>query len=306
MPPLTFADLAGWAGDDHAAAMAAYAASFAKLGPGWPLPQGRDARRFFEDHFDPVRTVAEDGLITGYYEPVLAGSPFRTAAFPAALYAMPPGLPPEGPWLTRAEIENGGHLANYALVWVADSVEAFMAQVQGSVRVRLPDGRVLRLGYAGRNGHPYRSIGAELVARGAIPVEQISAQVIRDWCKAHPDQVQDLLQTNPSFVFFRILDLPPGTGPVGALGIPVTSLRSIAVDPAHIPLGAPVWLETDGGLGVRRLMVAQDTGSAIRGPQRADVFCGTGDAAGRMAGDLKVAGRLTTLMPRDQAEKASR
>jgi membrane-bound lytic murein transglycosylase A len=303
---LSFGALTGWAQDDHAEAIEAYAVSHATLGPGWPAPDGGDARAFFENNFVPVAPTAGEALITGYYEPVLAGSLSFAEGFSAALYGLPPDLAPDAPWLTRSEIETGGHLIGRELVWVADAVEAFLAQVQGSVRVRLADGQLIRLGFAGKNGHAYRSIGAELVARGAIPAQAVSAKAIRDWCQASPDGVADLLRTNPSFVFFQALDLPPDTGPLGAMGVPVTTLRSIAVDPACIPLGVPVWLETEAGAGLRRLMIAQDMGSAIKGPQRADVFCGTGDVAGRMAGDMKGAGRLTALMPRGMVQGALR
>jgi membrane-bound lytic murein transglycosylase A len=169
-----------------------------------------------------------------------------------------------------------------------------MAQVQGSVRVRLPQGAVLRLGFAGKNGHPYRSIGQELVRRGEVTPERICAGAIRDWCAAHPGSVTELLRHNSSFVFFHALDLSPEAGPLGAMGRPVTPLRSLAVDPLHHPLGSPVWVSAPG---IARLMVAQDIGSAIKGPQRGDIYCGSGDAAGEMAGPMQLSGELVTLLP---------
>ncbi|MCX8507601.1 MAG: MltA domain-containing protein [Rhodobacteraceae bacterium] len=286
--------LPGWSADDHQAALACYLIS-ADLLPGhWPRPGKESARSFFERAFLPRPAVAP-ALLTGYYEPELEGSPYTTARFCHALYAPPVGWQAAQPWASRTEIEEGNLLAGQELVWLDSPLEAFLAQVQGSVRVRLADGRVWRFGFAGKHGHPYSSIGKELIRRGVLLENDASVAAIRDWAAQHPDQLTSLLRTNASFVFFRPLDLPPESGPLGTLQRPVTPLRSIAVDPDHIPLGAPVWVDWQGQT---RLMIAQDTGSAIKGPARGDIFFGSGAAAGALAGALKAEGRMTPLLPK--------
>ena len=166
----------------------------------------------------------------------------------------------------------------------------------------MPDGHVIRVGYAGKNNQPYRSIGQELIRRGIFDESEVSADVIQNWVRQNPGAGQTLMNTNPSFVFFRkIADLAPNQGPIGALGRPIMAGRSVAIDPAHVPLGAPVWIEKDGAEPMRRLMIAQDTGGAIKGAQRADIFFGTGRKAGLDAGRIKDPGRLIVLMPIDLA-----
>jgi membrane-bound lytic murein transglycosylase A len=293
MRSLTWSDLTGWDQDDHAAAWAA----FSVAGP--PL-SSLDARARFEADFVPVEVAAPGNAhFTGYYEPELAGARTRSARFCAPLYAPPGDLDPDRPWHDRATIVQQDLLAGNELVWLESPLEAFLAQVQGSLRVRLADGGVLRLGYAGKNGHPYRSIGAELVRRGIAPAEAMSIAVIRDWCAEHPDAVPALLDINPSFVFFRALDLTDGQGPLGALGVPLTPMRSLAVDPAIIPLGTPVWIDGPG-FGPR-VMIAQDVGSAIKGAGRGDIFFGSGETAGQAAGRLNARGRMVALFPKEQA-----
>jgi membrane-bound lytic murein transglycosylase A len=188
------------------------------------------------------------------------------------------------------------------IAWVDDPVELFFLQVQGSGRVRYPDGRMIRVGYGGANGHNYRSIGQELVRRGVYQPHQVSADVIKNWVRRNPVEGEDLLYHNDSYVFFReVSQVPAERGPLGAMNRSITTLRSIAVDPAFTPLGAPVWIEKEGADPLRRLMIAQDTGSAIKGAQRADVFYGTGDDAGRQAGRIKDPGRMVVLMPIQRA-----
>jgi membrane-bound lytic murein transglycosylase A len=208
------------------------------------------------------------------------------------------------PWYSRREIETSGIMAGRGLeiAWVDDPVELFFLQIQGSGRVRLPNGRVLRVGYGGKNGHEYRSVGQELVRRGVYSPHQVSAQVIKNWVRRNPTAGAELLRHNPSFVFFRKLDsVSAEMGPLGAMNRSVTGGRSIAVDPRFTPLGAPVWVEKDGAEPMNRLMIAQDTGSAIKGAQRADIFVGTGDAAGRTAGRLRDPGRMVVLLPIQRA-----
>lgn len=293
---LAFRALSGWAADDHAAALAVYGASAAPLPPEWPRPDGTAPRAFFEARFTPVLIGSEPALVTGYYEPEVAGAPARDDVFCHPLHALPPG----GCRFSRAEVVAGDLLAGRELVWLDSAVEAFLAQVQGSVRVRLPDGALRRFGFAGKNGHPYRSIGAELIRRGEVAAEAMSAAAIRDWCARHPGAIADLLNHNPSYVFFRPLDLPEDAGPLGAMGLPLAPGRSIAVDPAHVPLGAPVWLEAGA---LRALTVAQDTGSAITGAGRADLFCGSGCEAGERAGAMRLSGRLVVLFPHAVADR---
>ena len=290
--------LAGWDADDHAAALFAYAGTVDLLSDDWPRPDPSETPRHFFERAFGARSLAQDALLTGYYEPELAGSPVRTAEYSHPLHAMPADLPPDRPWFDRRQIEAGNLLAGQELVWLDSALEAFLAQVQGSVRVRLPDGRALRFGFAGKNGHPYSSIGKELIRRGALEESNASVAAIRDWAARHPEDLPELLRVNLSYVFFRPLNLPPESGPLGTLQRPVTALRSLAVDPDQVPLGAPVWVEWDGNA---RLMVAQDTGSAIKGPARGDIFFGTGAAAGELAGALKARGRMTVLLPKGAA-----
>lgn len=305
--PLSFDALDGWQEDDHAAALAAFLETCdLPQGPEWQsiaeaARSGPEPRAFFERFFQPVLIGDGPALFTGYYEPEAPGSLTRTDRFSQPIHARPDHLPTDRPWVTRAEIETGGLLEGQGLeiAWLEDRVEAFFLQVQGSGRIRLPDGRALRVAYDGRNGQPYRSIGQEMLQRGILAEGQMSAAAIKIWLRANPDEGRLLLHHNPSYVFFRVLqDQPEGMGPLGAMNRPVTAGRSIAVDPAFTPLGAPVWIEIDGSAPVRRLTVAQDTGSAITGPQRADLFCGSGETAGEMAGRMRDPGRMVVLMPR--------
>lgn len=303
---LEFSDLSDWAADDHDAALSVYAQT-CNLIKGYEWPQlcelaqsAPTARTFFELFFRPV--LIEDGqdmMFTGYFEPELRGSRHRSGRYQYPVYRLPSDIVSGSPYLTREEI-NGGALSGRELeiAWVDDPVELFFLQVQGSGRIRLPNGSTIRIGYAGHNGHNYRSIGKELIRRGVYEPHQVSAQVIQNWVRNNPADGQDLLNFNPSYVFFRELArLPADKGPIGAMNRSITTLRSIAVDPAFVPLGAPVWIEKDGADPMRRLMIAQDTGSAIKGAQRADIFYGTGDNAGRAAGRVRDPGRMVVLMP---------
>lgn len=309
---LTFQDLNGWAEDDHREALATFQNTCSLLrGPEWaPLcnlaadagTSRNAARQFFELLFRPVIVGTPPALFTGYYEPELQGSLTRTPRFAYPLYRKPPELTEGQVFHPRSAIE-GGVLRGRGLelVWLDDPVEVYFLQVQGSGRVRLPDGRVMRVAYAGKNGHPYRSIGQELIRRGASMAD-VSAQDIKAWVRANPGPGRQLLNSNPSFVFFRKLeDLPPESGPIGAMGRSITGLRSVAIDPDFIPLGAPLWIEKEGRSPLRRLMIAQDTGGAIKGAQRADIFYGTGLDAGEAAGRIKDGGRLIQLLPIDRA-----
>ncbi len=283
---------------------------------------------FFELHFDPHQVVNGDdsatGMVTGYYEPLLRGSRAPTGAYRYPLYAPPPDLlvidlaslhPDlkhrrlrgrlEGnrvvPYLSRAEIDNHPPpLKGREIAWVDDAVDAFFLHIQGSGQVQLEGGERIRIGYADQNGHPFRSLGALLIRQGELPPEKASMQGIKDWARRNPRKVQEFMNANPSYVFFRELprELP---GPIGSLGVPLTPERSIAVDPRVIPMGAPVYLATtrpNTAEPLNRLMVAQDTGGAIAGAVRVDFFWGFGDAAGQQAGKMRQAGRMWVLLPK--------
>lgn len=308
---LGFEDLDGWADDDHDAALSVFKSTCSDLDePDWAslcalAYDAKDARQFFELFFRPLLiTDGKDTLFTGYFEPELSGSPVRTARYRYPLFRMPPEAQESRPWLTRREILSSGVMVGRGLelAWVDDPVELFFLQVQGSGRIRYPDGRVIRVGYGGANGHTYRSIGKELVRRGTFQAHQVSADVIKTWVRRNPIDGEELLFHNDSYVFFReVNQVPADKGPLGAMNRSITPMRTIAVDPAFTPLGAPVWIEKDGVDPLRRLMIAQDTGSAIKGAQRADVFFGTGDEAGQRAGRIKDPGRMVVLMPIQRA-----
>ncbi|MBR9762023.1 MAG: murein transglycosylase [Rhodobacteraceae bacterium] len=310
---LGFDDLTGWAADDHAAALATFRVTCGDLrDPDWtaicamakaqPL---ESARTFFELVFTPV--LIQDGtpaLFTGYYEPELNGSRSRTETYRYPVYRMPLEAQTNRPWLTRAQIDEGSGIAGRGLeiAWVDDPVELMFLQIQGSGRILLPDGSHIRIGYRGDNGHPYSSIGQEMVRRGIYKAHQVSAKVISNWVRRNPVAGAALLRHNASYVFFReITDVSPEAGPKGAMNRSLTPTRSVAIDPRFVPLGAPVWIEKKGFRGMRRLMVGQDTGSAIKGPQRADVFMGSGPGAGKEAAKIKDGGRLVVLLPIQRA-----
>ncbi|MEP7097602.1 MAG: murein transglycosylase A, partial [Dokdonella sp.] len=302
---------------------------------GVSASDGAAQRRYFETNFSPYRLANADGtltgLVTGYYEPLLLGSRKRTPRFRYPLYAPPPDLvtvdlgevnadfrdkrvrgrvtsTPQGskvvPYYPRADIVSGAApVKGLEIAWVEDPVELFFLQVQGSGRLRLPDGTTMRVGYADHNGHPYRSIGRWLIDAGELPADQASMQGIKAWVRRNPERANALLNQNPAYVFFR--EMPSSgdesvVGPIGSQGVPLTPGRSIAVDARAIPLGAPVYLATTWPLSTRplqRLMIAQDTGSAIRGAVRADLFWGFGAAAAEQAGRMKQSGRLWLLWP---------
>jgi membrane-bound lytic murein transglycosylase A len=294
---------------------------------------GHDPRRFFESQFRPYAIQAFDGnatgLVTGYYEPLLHGSRTRTAGFDQPVRGVPDDLLTidlatvfpelkdkrvrgrlEGnkvvPYWSRAEIvARGDKLPARTLLYVDDAVELFFLQVQGSGRVKLADGSTIRLNYADQNGYPYQSIGRVLVDRGELKLEEASMQGIQAWARANPGRLDELLNSNPSYVFFREAANSNG-GPVGALGVPLTAERSIAVDPRSVPLGAPVFLATtrpNSTKPLNRLVLAQDTGSAITGAVRADFFWGFGKEAGEQAGRMKQSGRMWVLLPPEAAAK---
>ncbi len=299
------------------------------------VPGGDDraARLFFETWFRPFAVTDagnRSGLFTGYYEPDVSGSRGRKEGFEIPLYRRPDDLITVDLGLFRSDLAGrriagrarGGNLLPFEsrehiergslsgkgleIAWLADAVDAFFLHIQGSGRIILEGGRVMRVGYAGQNGHPYTAIGRVLVKRGELDLEQVSMQTIRAWLAANPGRAREIMVENASYIFFREVE---GDGPIGAFGTVLTPGRSLAVDPRHVPLGAPVWVETEAlatGTGaamapIRRLMMAQDTGGAIKGAVRGDIFFGSGAAAGERAGRMKDRGRYFILLPASSA-----
>jgi membrane-bound lytic murein transglycosylase A len=357
LTPAAFADLPGWAEDDPAPAIEAYARSCrrwlgrdddaaAARGPvagrvaDWRPSceaalafngDAAQARRFFEHHFQPFRVGdgrGEEGLFTGYYEPRLYGSRRRGGPYGVPLHRHPPDLiqvdlglfdPDLAGRRLAGRVENGrllpypsnGDIMGGALdgrglelIWVDDPIDKFFLQIQGSGQVVLDDGSVIRVGYAAQNGHRYRAIGRDLVEMGALAQDEVSLQSIRAWLRDHPERARELMARNPSYVFFTEVEgLNAEDGPLGSLGVPLTAGRSLAVDPAFIPLGAPLWVDVpvplpEGERQLRRLMIAQDVGGAIKGPVRGDVFWGAGELAEEVAGRMRSRGRYVLLLPK--------
>ena len=353
--PLSFADLAGWDADDHAAALAAFRRGAAVLADHPPkrralgtdaealaaclaragaMPADVDqptARAFFEREFRPFEVLPDGGagFFTGYYEPVVDGARRRSARFPVPLYRTPddlveidPDTPPAGidkgtrfarsgadgvtPYPDRAAIE-AGCLAGRGLelVHLADPVDAFFVHIQGAARIRLAEGGAMRVTYAAKSGHPYTPIGRVLIETGALPKGGATMASIRAWLTAHPAEAAGVMSRNRSFIFFREAPVEdPLLGPVAAAKVPLTAGRSLAIDRLIHSFHTPVWGEARlpgvaGGGVWNRLMVAHDTGSAIVGPARGDVFFGSGDAAGAVAGAMQASGRFVVLLPRD-------
>ncbi len=266
-------------------------------------------RRYFESNFQAyeIRNSAgsESGLITGYYEPVMNGSQTRTSTYNVPLYGYPnawrKSKPNPGP--ARAELISSGVLQGSEIAWVQDPVAAAFMQIQGSGKIRLQDGRVLRLGFAGTNDQPFKSFAQWLLDRKEITRGEASMQGISQWAKRNPERINEMLNANPRFVFFKELpgNVAADLGPNGALGVPLTAERSIAIDLQAMPLGAPVFLAATKPMSsesLQKLVMAQDTGKAIVGGVRADYYWGSGDAAGEMAGRMKQNGKLWLLLPR--------
>ena len=353
LEPLTFADLDGWAADDHAQAVAAFRASCAPLVrtrtpderplaaalmhvcrralAHTPMDEAK-AREFFETNFRPLRISRlgdTQGFVTGYYEPIVDGSRFPTREFTVPLYHRPGDLVAPGerkgeafpnrgpafrrtqdgklvPYYDRGEIEDGAldgqHLE---ICWLKDPFAALTIQIQGSARVRLEDGLIMRVNYAAHNGLPYTPIGRILIERNLVPREEMSLDRIRKWMNENPDQAKELRRKNQGYVFFRITGLADDGEPAGGEGVRLTPGRSIAVDRPLHAYGTPFFIEADlpiDGAAAktpwRRLTIAQDTGSAITGPARADIYFGAGEEAGRIAGRVRQPARFAMLVPR--------
>ena len=360
LEPIGFADLPGWAEDDHASAFSTFVASCRPIVRGRPpserskqpaLPMqkalipvcrralkrpnlDRDAaRRFFEENFRPLRIAKldrDEGFLTGYYEPIVDGSRFPTQIFNVPMYHRPPDLlapdarpgasfPNRGrvvrvtasgehvPYYDRGEIEDGALSGRWLeICWLKSQADLLTIQIQGSARVRLEDGVILRVNYDGHNGYPYTAVGRVLIERNIIPREKMSMAAIRDWMLANPLAANEVRRQNRAYVFFRVVGLTGDRQPAGGQGVALTPGRSIAVDRPLHAYGTPFFIEADLPISApgtaepfRRTMIAQDTGSAIVGPARADLYFGAGVEAGRVAGRVRQAGRFAMLVPRE-------
>ena len=331
----TFASLPGWANGDHAPVLASLRESCEKISDGDPYEgiggavfngepvfgragdwqpicaeayrtQSADARGFFERWFEPVSVNGageeQASLYTAYFEPELRGSRTRGGPYQYPIYRKPPELTKGAPFFERADIQRGAIAGRgLELFWIDDPVEAFFLEIQGSGRVRLPDGQVARVGYAGKNGRPYKAIGKTLVEWGAMPLEQVSLQSIKAWIRANPQRRDELLATNRSYVFFierPELAADPSLGPIGTFGTPLPAMRAIAIDRKTYALGTPFWIDFNSPLGpMQRLVLALDTGGAIKGSRRADFFFGSGAGPEQAAGATRARGRLIALAP---------
>ena len=341
LKPAAWSDIDGFAEDDLGAAWPVWlnSCSTLKNKPTWQAvcatalnmnnPDSTAIQAYFTQNFNVYRASNQDGtetgLITGYYQPLLKGSRTKSAQYPHPIYRQPSDLVtvelgelyPElkykrvrgklvgnklVPYMTRAEIEaSPSPMSGTEIMWINDVIDVFFLQIQGSGLVQLDNGEQVQVGYADQNGHPYNSIGRLLVERGELTLDQASMQGIKNWARNNMGKLRDLLNSNPSYVFFR--ELPVGLpGPLGALGVPVTAERSVAVDPKFVPLGAPAFLSTtqpNSAKPLKRLMMAQDTGGAIKGGVRADFFWGAGNESGKQAGAMKQVGKIWVLLPKD-------
>jgi membrane-bound lytic murein transglycosylase A len=362
--PLTFAQVPGWDQDDHAAAFKAFQkscervlASARERAADKPAPPSAQlvnacnvaaratgtvnkaaARVYFETFFTPnaVTHNGSEGLLTGYYEPLLEGSRTPQGQFQTPIYKRPSDLvnlvdetqrgtvgsalthakkTDKGvePYATRAQIEQGALRGkNLELLYLADPVEAFFMHIQGSARVKLTDGSTIRIHYDGKNGHPYSSIGRYLIDKGLLAADKVSMGALKRWLKIEPQRGNEVMWQNASFVFFRELKGAEAKGPLGAMNAPLTPGRSLAVDTSFHTLGLPIFVsannmthvnKTAGG-AFNRLMVAQDVGSAIKGPERGDIYFGSGEAAGELAGVTKHPGKFIVLLPNERPTTA--
>jgi membrane-bound lytic murein transglycosylase A len=355
--PAKFADLPGWEEDDHLAALQAFIKSSGPVLASARTPSTKTAgpspellaecrtalamagaslsragaKTFFEKHFTPHRVIHDgaQGLLTGYYEPLLEGARTPGGPYDIPIYRRPPDLvnlvaesergamahaltharkTPVGvePYATRSEIETGA-LKGQGLefLWLKDPVDAFFMHIQGSGRIRFPDGEMIRITYDGKNGHPYTSIGRYLIDVGLLAADKMSLDALKVWLKADADRGRKAMWQNASFVFFRELKGSEAESPLGVLEIPLSTGRSLAVDTAFHTIGTPIYVASpslihapDQPAGFRRLMIAQDVGSAIRGPERGDIYFGSGDEAGKLAGVTKHLGTFFALLPR--------
>lgn len=341
LKPASWEEIDGFGQDDLSQAWAAWQIGCSTLknraewlaactaGARLANPNKADVQAYFKQYFNAYQATnidgSDTGLITGYYQPLLKGSRQKTTRYRYPLYARPDDLItvelaelyPELankrvrgrlvenkliPYYNRAEIERQpASLQGKELLWVDDVIDLFFLQIQGSGIIQLENGEQVPVGYADQNGHSYQSIGRLLIERGELTIDKASMQGIKDWARNNLDKLAELLNSNPSYVFFR--ELPLGLpGPIGALGVPILAERTVAIDPKHIPLGAPLFLSTtypNSQKPLKRMMMAQDTGGAIKGGVRADFYWGAGDQAGVQAGAMKQRGKIWVLLPKE-------
>lgn len=341
---LTFAALAGWKDDDQAEAFGAFmkscgailqgTAAMRKARPVYgalyavcarakaagPLDR-EQARAFFEDNFKPVRIARPgqtEGFYTGYYETEVTGSRVQTDEYTVPIYAAPADAVKKRKskvfaQFDRSKIEDGALKGKgLEICWVKNPIDAFFAQIQGSTRVKLDGGKLLRLNYVASNGQPYTPVGKFLIDSGIIAREDMSLDKIRDWMEANPEEGKALRRKNRSFVFFQETPLAPHEECIGAQGVPLTALRSLAVDKKIHVYGTPIWVDAELPIAsekpetkFQRLMIAQDTGSAIVGAARADIYFGAGEEVGHIAGRIKQHGQFVMLVPRAVSVKGN-
>jgi membrane-bound lytic murein transglycosylase A len=308
---IDYKDLPGWFEDRHERALVAFRQSCAKLGFAWrrpcqalaAVPRGdrTEARQFFERYFNPhlVSNFDGNGFLTGYYEPILDGARERGGKYQTPIHLPPPDLATKQPYHTRAELLSPPLRDSLKpLVWLADPVDAFTLHIQGSGYIRLAGGGMMRVGVGGTNGHNYVSIGRIMLREGILTRDKATMQGIQAWLRAHPKRARAIMNRNPRYIFFRQVR---GDGPIGSQGVSLTSRRSLAIDVRYIPFGSPVWLDgtwPGGKRRLRRLVIAQDTGSAIVGPVRGDLYMGSGPEALAMAGRMRQRVRFYVLVPR--------
>jgi len=317
-------DLKGWEEANHEKSLEAFRITCNRFDElkdiyknKWPAGKAKDwrnvcqrardirdskAKFFFESNFTPYavgNNHKRDGIFTGYYVPELNGSRKKHDKYKYAIYKYPKNI--KKPYYTRKQIENGAlNGKKLELLYVDDNVDLFFLQIQGSGRIKLDDGSTIKVGYNGNNGYDYTSIGKIMVKRGIFELKEVTAQKIKKWLREHPKEGEDLMNMNESYVFFRELKTK---GVIGAHGVEVTSGYSLAVDDDYIAYGLPIWLETTmpDGSAFNRLMIAQDTGGAIKGPVRGDVFVGYGQEAGEISGKMRQTGRYYLLIPNNLA-----
>lgn len=330
-----FRKLSGWKKDNHLEALRVFLVSCDRRARAKPIPTSESnievapkvwrslceeakaistkeaARQFFERRFVPFiisNHKNPQGLFTGYYEPLLYGSRKKQGDYRYPIYALPPDVPEGRPYYSRKEIDEGALSGKrLEIFWVDDPVMLFFLQIQGSGKIKLPDGSMTRVNYAGKNGHPYVGLGKVMKDERLLPPDNINFFTIRQWLYLNNERAFELMQRNPSYVFFAE---NKGPGPIGSVGVVLTPLRSLAVDNRFIPYGLPLYLQTElpakpdqSPVAFQRLMIAQDTGGAIRGPVRGDVFFGSGDEAEYYAGNMKNRGTYSLLVPKESASR---
>lgn len=321
LTPTSFSQLPEWRQDDHTKALESFLHSCKKIekkssqylhqdhrfgsAKKWKSlckkaqsTPAKKSRKFFETHFAPHLAGHETGLFTGYYQIILKASRKKHGAYQYPIYHPPAAVTNKTPYYTRKEIDQGALPDSLAFLWAADPAQLFFLHVQGSGIVELDDGNLISIGFAGRNHHPYTPIGRYMIDQGMIPKEKISAETIKHYLRKHPKQANAIMQQNVSYIFFKEQSTK---GAIGAAGVALTPLRSLAIDPTFLPYGVPLYLSTERSADhspLHKLMVTQDTGSAIKGGVRGDIFFGYGNQAEHWASEQQAKGRYYILLPK--------